>query len=67
MKENSIGDRSEEKYDKDTHTLQNQLDIANADKINNYICKSEIKYKNIEAFNVKEIIKKSFEIVESEE
>ena len=34
-----------EKYDKDTHTLQNQLDIANADKINNYICKSEIKCK----------------------
>lgn len=23
----------EEKYDKDTHTLQNQLDIANADRI----------------------------------
>lgn len=34
-----------EKYDKDTHTLQNQLDITNADKINNYICKSEIKCK----------------------
>ena len=34
-----------EKYDKDTHTLQNQLDLTNADKINNYICKSKIKCK----------------------
>ncbi len=27
----------EEKWDKDTHKLQNALDLANADKINNYI------------------------------
>lgn len=27
----------EEKWDKDTHKLQNALDMANADKINNYI------------------------------
>lgn len=26
-----------EKWDKDTHKLQNALDMANADKINNYI------------------------------
>lgn len=33
----------EEKWDKDTHTLQNALDMANADKINNYTPKSKIK------------------------
>lgn len=37
-----------EKYDKDTHTLQNQLDIANADKINNYISKAKIEKMYIE-------------------
>ena len=35
----------EEKWDKDTHTLQNALDLANADKINNYIPVSLIKEK----------------------
>ena len=37
---NEIIDRNkelEEKWDKDTHKLQNALDLANADKINNYI------------------------------
>ena len=33
----------EEKWDKDTHKLQNALDLANADKINNYTPKSKIK------------------------
>lgn len=37
-----------EKYDKDIHTLQNQLDIANADKINNYISKAKIEKMYIE-------------------
>lgn len=45
---NEIIDRNkelEEKWDKDTHTLQNALDLANADKINNYIPVSLIKEK----------------------
>ena len=40
----------EEKWDKDTHTLQNALDLANADKINNYIPVSLVKEK-IEEIN----------------
>ena len=41
----------EEKWDKDTHKLQNALDLANADKINNYIPVSLVEetieeYKN---------------------
>lgn len=35
----------EEKWDKDTHKLQNALDLTNADKINNYIPVSLIKEK----------------------
>lgn len=35
----------EEKWDKDTHKLQNALDLANADKINNYIPISLVKEK----------------------
>lgn len=35
----------EEKWDKDTHTLQNALDLANADKINNYIPVSLVEEK----------------------
>lgn len=35
----------EEKWDKDTHKLQNALDLANADKINNYIPVSLVKEK----------------------
>ena len=45
---NEIIDRNkelEEKWDKDTHTLQNALDLANADKINNYTPNSKIKEK----------------------
>lgn len=45
---NEIIDRNkelEEKWNKDTHTLQNALDLANADKINNYIPVSLIKEK----------------------
>ena len=38
----------EEKWDKDTHKLQNALDLANADKINNYIPVSLIKEKILE-------------------
>ena len=37
-----------QKYNKDMHTLQNQLDIANADKINNYISKAKIEKMYIE-------------------
>ena len=37
-----------EKYDKDTHTLQNQLDLTNSDKINNYISKAKIEKMYIE-------------------
>ena len=40
----------EEKWDKDTHTLQNALDLANADKINNYIPVSLVEEK-IEEIN----------------
>ena len=50
---NEIIDRNkelEEKWDKDTHKLQNALDLANADKINNYIPVSLIKEK-IEEIN----------------
>lgn len=35
----------EEKWDKDTHTLQNALDLANVDKINNYIPVSLVEEK----------------------
>ena len=35
----------EEKWYKDTHKLQNDLDLANADKINNYIPVSLVKEK----------------------
>ena len=35
----------EEKWDKDTHKLQNALDMANADKINNYIPVSLVEEK----------------------
>ena len=34
-----------EKWDKDTHKLQNDLDLTNADKINNYIPVSLVKEK----------------------
>ena len=34
-----------EEWDKDTHKLQNDLDLANADKINNYIPVSLIEEK----------------------
>ena len=34
-----------EKWDKDTHILQNELDLTNADKINNYIPIQKIKDK----------------------
>ena len=33
------------KWDKDTHILQNELDLTNADKINNYIPVQKIKDK----------------------
>lgn len=41
-----------EKWDKDTHILQNELDLTNADKINNYIPIQKVKdkieeYKNM--------------------
>lgn len=42
----------EEKWDKDTHKLQNALNLANADKINNYTPNSKIKEK-IEEFKLK--------------
>ena len=32
-----------EKWDKDTHILQNELDLTNADKINNYIPIQKVK------------------------
>lgn len=35
----------EEKWDKDTHKLQNALDLENADKINNYIPVSLVEEK----------------------
>lgn len=34
-----------EKWDKDTHILQNELDLTNADKINNYIPIQKVKDK----------------------
>ena len=40
----------EEKWYKDTHKLQNDLDLANADKINNYIRVSLVEEK-IEELN----------------
>ena len=52
---NEIIDRNkelEEKWDKDTHKLQNALDMANADKINNYIPVSLVKEK-IEELDIK--------------
>ena len=52
---NEIIDRNkelEEKWDKDTHTLQNALDLANADKINNYIPVSLVEEK-IEELDIK--------------
>ena len=55
---NEIIDRNkelEEKWDKDTHKLQNDLDLANADKINNYIPVSLVEEKIEE---LKEDIKK---------
>lgn len=42
----------EEKWDKDTHKLQNALDLANADKINNYIPVSLVE-ETIEELNRK--------------
>lgn len=33
------------KWDKDTHKLQNELDLTNADKINNYIPIQKVKEK----------------------
>lgn len=33
------------KWDKDTHILQNELDLTNADKINNYIPVQKVKDK----------------------
>ena len=51
---NEIIDRNKElkeKWDKDTHSLQNDLDLANADKINNYIPVSLVEEK------IKELIK----------
>ena len=33
------------KWNKDTHILQNQLDLANADRINNYIPVQKVKDK----------------------
>ena len=38
------------KWDKDTHILQNELDLTNADKINNYIPVQKVKDK-IEELN----------------
>ena len=38
------------KWDKDTHILQNELDLTNADKINNYIPAQKVKDK-IEEYN----------------
>lgn len=34
-----------EKWDKDTHILQNELDLTNVDKINNYIPVQKVKDK----------------------
>ena len=41
-----------EKWDKDTHKLQNALDLANADKINNYIQVSLVEEKIEEIDNM---------------
>ena len=57
---NEIIDRNkelEEKMDKDTHTLQNALDLANADKINNYIPVSLVEEKIEELDEELEIMK----------
>ena len=40
------------KWDKDTHILQNELDLTNADKINNYIPVQKVKDK------IEEIVEK---------
>lgn len=40
-----------EKWDKDTHILQNELDLTNADKINNYIPIQKVKDKIEEILN----------------
>lgn len=40
------------KWNKDTHILQNELDLTNADKINNYIPVQKVKDK------IEEIVKK---------
>lgn len=42
LKEN---EELKEKWDKDTHILQNELDLTNADKINNYIPVQKVKDK----------------------
>lgn len=42
LKEN---EELKEKWDKDTHILQNELDLTNADKINNYIPIQKVKDK----------------------
>ena len=48
-----INKELEEKWDKDTHKLQNALDLANADKINNYIPVSLVE-ETIEELNKEE-------------
>lgn len=62
------------KWDKDTHILQNELDLTNADKINNYIPVQKIKdkikelnklltdidYKDIEDKQEREFYKKEY-------
>ena len=40
LKEN---EKLKAKWDKDTHKLQNELDLTNADKINNYIPVQKVK------------------------
>ena len=45
---NSLKKENEElraKWNKDTHILQNELDLTNADKINNYIPVQKVKEK----------------------
>lgn len=42
LKEN---EKLKAKWDKDTHKLQNELDLTNADKINNYIPVQKVKDK----------------------
>lgn len=65
------------KWDKDTHILQNELDLTNADKINNYIPIQKLKDKIEELSEIKgdfatyiatsERIKALSELLESEE